>query len=285
MANQGQAPVIVKRKKNVQGGGHHGGAWKVAYADFVTAMMAFFLLMWLLNATTEKQRKGLADYFAPTIPIHAVSAGGNDSFFGESIMAEEMVVRAGAGSNDEQVSEENRSEGSLGVLLGEKLAALDGSENEKFSEIENLLKGESGESEIADPLLQHIVTRVTDEGLVIDVFDLPDSPLFIYGTSVPTDTMKAIVSMIAEVTGLIENQIAISGHTGLEAEGSDKVDAFLLSGDRAQSARHVLAGGGTDPLRIARVTGEADRDPALRDGPDYRNRRIEITLLREDPVH
>ena len=77
MAGQSNAaPVIIKRKKIVQGGGHHGGAWKVAYADFVTAMMAFFMLMWLLNATTEKQRKGIADYFNPTIPINRISGGG-----------------------------------------------------------------------------------------------------------------------------------------------------------------------------------------------------------------
>ena len=85
MAGQGNAaPVIIKRKKIVQGGGHHGGAWKVAYADFVTAMMAFFLLMWLLNATTEKQRKGIADYFNPTIPVNRVSGGGDGAFGGDS---------------------------------------------------------------------------------------------------------------------------------------------------------------------------------------------------------
>ena len=72
-AQTNAAPVIIKRKKVISGGGHHGGAWKVAYADFVTAMMAFFLLMWLLNATTEKQRKGISDYFNPTIPANRIS--------------------------------------------------------------------------------------------------------------------------------------------------------------------------------------------------------------------
>ena len=79
-------PLIIKRKKKVSGGdGHHGGAWKVAYADFVTAMMAFFMMMWLLNATTEQQRKGIADYFSPTIPITRISGGGDGSFGGESV--------------------------------------------------------------------------------------------------------------------------------------------------------------------------------------------------------
>ena len=86
MAGQNSAaPIIIKRKKVIQGGGHHGGAWKVAYADFVTAMMAFFMLMWLLNATTEKQRKGIADYFNPTIPINRVSGGGDGAFGGDSV--------------------------------------------------------------------------------------------------------------------------------------------------------------------------------------------------------
>ncbi|TMV82609.1 chemotaxis protein MotB, partial [Thioclava sp. BHET1] len=82
------APVIIKRKKVIAAAGHHGGAWKVAYADFVTAMMAFFMLMWLLNATTEKQRKGIADYFSPKIPVTRVSGGGDGAFGGESVFSQ-----------------------------------------------------------------------------------------------------------------------------------------------------------------------------------------------------
>jgi chemotaxis protein MotB len=89
------APVIIKRKKIIVSGGHHGGAWKVAYADFVTAMMAFFMLMWLLNATTEQQRKGLADYFSPTFAINRTSGGGDSSFVGDSIFTEDTITRQG----------------------------------------------------------------------------------------------------------------------------------------------------------------------------------------------
>ena len=89
------APVIIKRKKIIVSGGHHGGAWKVAYADFVTAMMAFFMLMWLLNATTEQQRKGLADYFSPTFAINRTSGGGDSSFVGDSIFTEDTLTRQG----------------------------------------------------------------------------------------------------------------------------------------------------------------------------------------------
>src|SRR5210317_2038213 len=97
--DQTVAPVIIKRKKIIAADGHHGGAWKVAYADFVTAMMAFFMLMWLLNATTEKQRKGIADYFSPTIPINRVSGGGDGSFGGDSVFSEMTLPQNGVGAS------------------------------------------------------------------------------------------------------------------------------------------------------------------------------------------
>lgn len=90
--------VIIKRKKIIKVSGHHGGAWKVAYADFVTAMMAFFMLMWLLNATTETQKKGLADYFSPTIPISRISGGGDGAFGGDSVFSENALPQVGTGA-------------------------------------------------------------------------------------------------------------------------------------------------------------------------------------------
>src|SRR6056297_4332044 len=96
------APVIIKRKKVTGGDGHHGGAWRVAYADFVTAMMAFFLLMWLLNATTEDQRKGLADYFSPSIPVHTTAGGGSGPFGGSSVTSEDVMAQTGTGASQEK---------------------------------------------------------------------------------------------------------------------------------------------------------------------------------------
>src|SRR6056297_2396915 len=101
-----QRPIIIKRKKVVGGGGHHGGAWKVAYADFVTAMMAFFMLMWLLNATTEQQRKGLADHFSPTIPINRMSGGGSGAFGGDNIFTEETLAQSGTGISQPTIGQE-----------------------------------------------------------------------------------------------------------------------------------------------------------------------------------
>jgi len=111
--------VIIKKVKKVSGGGHHGGAWKVAYADFVTAMMAFFLLMWLLNATTEVQRKGIADFFNPSIPIHKTSGGGDGPFKGDSAVSEDTLTQSGRGASNERPTAERKSKGESGEDLEE----------------------------------------------------------------------------------------------------------------------------------------------------------------------
>ena len=110
MSGNEKAPRIVRRKV-VAGDGHHGGAWKVAYADFVTAMMAFFLLMWLLGATNEKQRKGIADYFNPTVPINKVSGGGEGAFGGETVFSENTLTQQGAGGSMLRPTESNAARG------------------------------------------------------------------------------------------------------------------------------------------------------------------------------
>jgi len=123
MAGQGNAaPVVIKRKKIIGGGGHHGGAWKVAYADFVTAMMAFFLLMWLLNATTEKQRKGIADYFNPTIPLNRVSGGGDGAFGGTNVLSEETLAKNGSGASASDPMQTTRSQAAGGPSTAEEAA-------------------------------------------------------------------------------------------------------------------------------------------------------------------
>ncbi len=121
-AQSNLAPVIIKRKKKVVEGGHHGGAWKVAYADFVTAMMAFFMMMWLLNATTEQQRQGLADYFSPTIPVNRVSGGGDGTFGGESIFSEETLPQNGLGATTQYATQQQAARGESGTVSegGEK---------------------------------------------------------------------------------------------------------------------------------------------------------------------
>jgi hypothetical protein len=163
MSAQGNARPIIKRKKIVKGGGHHGGAWKVAYADFVTAMMAFFMLMWLLGATTEKQRKGIADYFNPTIPINRVSGGGAGAFGGDSVFSEDTLT-SGTGTG-------------AGLVTSRSSETQDEAE-QALAAVEEALMGLSGESVVRDLIRRHVVTRLSDEGLVIELFDTDSTPLF-----------------------------------------------------------------------------------------------------------
>ena len=175
MSNQAKAPIIIKRKK-VIAGGHHGGAWKVAYADFVTAMMAFFLLMWLLGATNEKQRKGIADYFNPTIPIMKASGGGDGAFGGDSIFSQNSLVSQGTGATTGFGQGEDSADATIIDASAKK--QLSDREATLFGDVADLLSGRGGESMVSDLLARHIVTRLSDEGLVVEVFALPSAPLF-----------------------------------------------------------------------------------------------------------
>ena len=275
-SNEPPRPII-KKKKVVAGEGHHGGAWKVAYADFVTAMMAFFLLMWLLNATTESQRKGIADYFAPTLPLSPISGGGNGVLEGDTTFANDDLARDGTGGATKLTTpgegEELSAREGLSQYPEDEMVPLDSLAEE--------LVGRSGESDLADDLLSHIVTRVTDEGLVIEVFAREGRPLFESGSSEPTERMRAILEMIAEVVGIVTNKAAISGHTDAAPFLNGEEDNWGLSAERADASRKALIAFGMKPERFARITGHAARELAIPDNPDDpRNRRISITLLR-----
>ena len=108
-------PIIIKRKKIVQADGHHGGAWKVAYADFVTAMMAFFMLMWLLNAASEQQKAGIANYFSPTLTVNRTSGGGASSFVGDTVFSEDTLMHQGTGASSFYPTEATGARGATGL--------------------------------------------------------------------------------------------------------------------------------------------------------------------------
>ena len=272
------APVIIKRKKVVSGGGHHGGAWKVAYADFVTAMMAFFMLMWLLNATTEKQRKGIADYFSPTIPLSRVSGGGDGSFGGDSVFSEEQIAQNGRGGSSIQPTKERQATGQTGTAAADATARA--AEEEVLRGIAEQLAGRAGESMVSDAVQRHIVTRVTDEGLIVEVFDLEGEPLFLPQTDTPAPILSDIAKVIVEVFGLVGNGVAVDGHIRAQAEVLRVNPAWDLSAARAMQLRQVLEGAGLDAKRMQRVTGHADRALAVKNPMAARNNRMEIVLLR-----
>lgn len=275
------APVIIKRKKVVSGGGHHGGAWKVAYADFVTAMMAFFMLMWLLNATTEKQRKGIADYFSPTIPLSRISGGGDGSFGGESVFSEDQIAQNGTGASSLKPSDEHQALGQTGTETQDETEES-GKFSEHAREIEEALMGLGGESAVMDNLLRHVQTRLTDEGLVVEISDLEDEPLFVGRTDDPTELAGALVEVVAEVFGLVENPIAVNGHIAALPEVLIEDPSWDLSTSRAMRVRRMLEDEGLAGSRLVRVTGHADRKHAYRNPMAVRNNRIELILIRSD---
>nr|WP_230312405.1 flagellar motor protein MotB [Paracoccus lichenicola] len=233
---------MIKRVTASAEGGHHGGAWKVAYADFVTAMMAFFLLMWLLNATTEQQRQGLADYFNPTI-VRTPGASG------------EGVEKQGKDPAEtplEQVAEE----------------------------IERQIRATGGESQQLTNLLRHVVTRMTDEGLVIELGDLTDQPLFVDDTGQPQPVLRELTRIVARVIAKTRNQIAVTGHVRAFPETLVNSPVWALSDARAHAVRNLLEEARLDERRIQRVTGYADRKGKTANPMDPANNRIEVILLR-----
>jgi chemotaxis protein MotB len=276
MSAKGNAPIIIKRKKVISGGGHHGGAWKVAYADFVTAMMAFFLLMWLLNATTEKQRKGIADYFNPTIPINRISGGGDGAFGGESVFTEETLAQNGTGASSSQAASSESS------TSGEATSEVQTQHSDAagYSDIQELITAFSGESMAADEAMRHIITRVTDEGMVIELFDIAGEPLFEPLSSTPTDVMILLMELMGRVTAIVENGIATTSHVQSQPIVLNDISVWGLSTDRAHEVRSMLENSNIPSTRVQRVTGFADRKPLSRNPMAIRNNRIEIILLR-----
>ncbi|WP_298802068.1 flagellar motor protein MotB [uncultured Lentibacter sp.] len=285
-AQSNLAPVIIKRKKKVVGGGHHGGAWKVAYADFVTAMMAFFLLMWLLNATTEQQRKGVADYFSPTVPIARVSGGGDGNFGGESVFSEMTLPQNGTGASSLHTAESRQARGEMGMTAnGENATSEKGGDleaEEAYRKIEEALMGIGGESIVEKESLKHIITRVTDEGMIIEIFDLENLALFEENSDTPTAVLQDLADVIARVSGLVENNIAIGAHMRAAPVVLADNPVWSVTAARANKMRELLEDRGLARSRFMRQTGHADKSLAVKNPMAVRNNRLEIVLLRSD---
>lgn len=281
-------PKIIVKKIFVEGGGgHHGGAWKVAYADFVTAMMAFFLLMWLLGATNEKQRKALADYFAPTlIEFKQNSAGSNGLLGGDAMQGKDnyptmakqtgtrsMTIPAGAQGGDFVGT------GEQGSLKNKE--AMDAQDRQGFAkmkaEIERKIRSNPGLTKLGKQV-RFVPTR---EGMRIDLMDDADYSMFALGTTNFVPEAAKLVAMVAESIAGSENPIMIRGHTDSLRYGDPmNMNNWMLSSARSEETRRRLAAGGVREVRFERIEGVADREPLITANPaDPRNRRVAITLL------
>jgi len=269
-------PIIVKKIIAESHGGHHGGAWKVAYADFVTAMMAFFLLMWLLGATTEKQRKGLADYFTPTlVQMKMDSAGSNGMFGGDSLVAKENHPTTG-GQGNLAITIPRDATGVRDVG-GEDMKNRD---RQRFEQLKRLLEQKLERTEALRKLKRHVRFTETEEGLRIDLVDQADFAMFRLGTDQLVPEARALLSQVGEVISEVSNEVIVRGHTDAlpYAAGRD-MNNWRLSSSRAESTRAVLAQGGIVGERFKRIEGVADREPFVPDDRyDPRNRRMSVIL-------
>jgi chemotaxis protein MotB len=269
-------PIIVKKVIEEGHGAHHGGAWKIAYADFVTAMMAFFLLLWLLGSTDEQKRKGLADYFTPTLIEYKQNSAGSDGIMGgDSIIAQDNYPHKAAQTGSRSIVIPRDVTG--GLREGEAQRTLD---RERFEQLRRELMQRIEATPELRGLREHVRFSETDEGLRIDLMDEADFSMFRVGTDQLIPRARRLVGEVAQVIETVPNAVVVRGHTdALPYSSGQTMNNWMLSTARAESTRATLQQAGVPVRRIARIEGVADRDPFVpNDRYDPRNRRISIIL-------
>jgi len=291
----GEQPIVIKKVKKVSGGGHHGGAWKVAYADFVTAMMAFFLLMWLINTTSPEQKRGIADYFAPASVSQTMSGAGGilsgsalgkdgSKSAGSSDVIEELAPSS-PNPNDGDSKDGSKPQTPEEAAAAAQLQADQQREEAAFaSAAQSLRQALQSMPELAE-LSKNIIIDETPEGLRIQLVDQEGRSMFNQGSTQPNDRAKLLLRAISKIINQLPNRISIYGHTSASAGGARPVGDWQLSAARADASRGVLQGAGVDGDRVYQVSGKASSEPLYPDDPMLPgNRRIAIVLLREAPV-
>ena len=272
-------PIIIKRIKK---GGHaaHGGAWKIAYADFVTAMMAFFLLMWLLGSTTEGDKKGIEDYF--NSPLKVALFGGSGAGDATSIikgggnnLAESVgQVKKGKNTSSPDPARKHAIRAEQARAEAERLRALKTQVEEVFNHDERLSKYKS-----------QLRLDLTAEGLRIQIVDDQNRPMFDSGSSEVHGYMRDILRAIGAVLQEVPNRLTIEGHTDAQAfsAGDKGYSNWELSSDRANASRRELIAGGLDGNKVLRVQGLASSMPLEHNAPDSPlNRRISIIVMNRE---
>jgi chemotaxis protein MotB len=290
-------PVTIKKVKKGGHGGHHGGAWKIAYADFVTAMMAFFLLLWLISMTTDEQKKGLADYFAP--PNVSQTTSGAGGVLAGTAMDEDGAKMAPLTPDANQAvltSKDTTEFGQATEVGGREVDTeretdaqmasqtdFDSSYDQTFhsaaASIRQAWQANPDLTEISDSL----IVEQTREGLNIVISDQQGRRMFPEGSKYPTEQARAAIAAVAPVLARLSNQIEISGHTAAGAVYSDpRYGPWELSSDRANVVRAILGEFGLAEERVKAVVGHATTEPLFPNDPYLSgNERIEVTVLNE----
>ncbi len=286
-------PIIIKKIKKGHDHGHHGGAWKVAYADFVTAMMAFFLLMWLLNTTSPEQKRGIADYFAPasvsasTSGSGAILAGaalGDDGALdrGSSTVIERLSPQSEAESNDNDTERASQDQTTANSAAQFEEARA---EEASFRSAEMSLRQAMQDMPELAELSRHLIIDETPEGLRIQIVDQEGRPMFEPGSAEPMERARILLRAIGQVATRLPNRVTIAGHTDAGPSPAPSYTNWELSADRANTSRRLLQEAGLGADRIYTVSGKAGSEPLFADDPyGSGNRRISIVLLREAPV-
>ncbi|MET0383554.1 MAG: flagellar motor protein MotB [Burkholderiaceae bacterium] len=272
-------PIIIKRVKK---GGHaaHGGAWKIAYADFVTAMMAFFLLMWLLGSTTDGDKKGIADYFQS--PLKIAMAGGSGSGDSNSVLkggGESLTSTVGQVKKGDMEAKRNTI--NLHKLKAEQVRAEVARLEDLKQEIQQKLSG----SEKLKSLSPQIRLDMTRDGLRIQIVDDQNRPMFDSGSAVIKPYMRDLLQAIGSVLTEVPNHLTLEGHTDAQPfPGGDRgYGNWELSSDRANASRRELIAGGLTDDRVLRVQGLASSQPFDDKDPlAPSNRRISIIVMNRD---
>lgn len=274
------ATIIIKRAKK-SGHGHHGGAWKVAYADFVTAMMAFFLVMWIIGVGTREQKAAIAAYFrnpSATPGTATVAPPGRDGPGGAS----DSMIKLGGAMDLSHGPGMDRHNGPVGAAskeqIDERARALD---RKRLEELKVQLNAAIQNSQALAPYKDQLLLDITPEGLRIQIVDKLNRPMFDLGHARLKDYTTKILEELAKFINKVPNRISISGHTDDAPYNNDHgYSNWELSADRANAARRALLAGGLDEGKIAEVVGLAAAVPLDKANPrDPMNRRISIIVM------
>jgi chemotaxis protein MotB len=282
MANEEKRPIVIKRIKKMSAGAH-GGAWKIAYADFVTAMMAFFLLMWLLGSTAKGDLKGISEYFKT--PLKVAMAGGSGS--GDS----SSIIKGGGSDLTKADGQVNKSDSatqkkafSLKEATEELLKLEKAKELDKLKELKLSIESAINSNAKLQQYKSQILLDITSEGLRIQVVDDKNRPMFKSGSADLEPYTKEILREIGKTMNQLPNKISLSGHTDAQAYAFDRkgFSNWDLSADRANASRRELISGGMDEAKVVRVVGLSSAVLFDKNDPlNPINRRISIIVLNK----
>jgi chemotaxis protein MotB len=264
--------VVIRRKKGAHGG-HHGGSWKIAYADFITAMMAFFLVMWLISVVPREELKGIAEYFRMPLSV-ALTGGPNNS-------AETSAIPGGGADPLRSDGDVRRSDGNRveAQVKGDEAQRRD---QRRLEDLQKRLNNLIESSPVLKNFRPQLLIDMTTEGLRIQIIDNKNRPMFATGSAEVQPYMRDILRELGPVLNEIPNKISISGHTDATqyARGERAYSNWELSADRANASRQELVAGGMNENKVARVMGLSSSVSLVKDDPYAAvNRRISLVVL------